>query len=345
MKICAWNVCGLKSKLQNPEVLNFVLSFDIIWISEIKETLVTSVPGFDVYMNKSKKNIRRGGIMMLVKCALVPFITHVNMSIEGQIWVELSCCVGVRFGGVYIPPDDSPYHDPALLGALEGQVRDCDRVIVLGDLNARIGFPVNRNIEGKRFEYQNVKDHTVNNMGRAVMNMCDENKMLVANHLKWDRKHLGGDLSFRRSQWISEIDLCLAKYNTVDMLKNLEIRQDIKGSDHAPITLTIDIDTWKETSPTQLLERACNLGKTHTHSPCTTTVSRGPHHECVDLRAFAARMAESEPPTLDGVNVESVETAVKESCDAVNRIAKDCKKTETNRVISVQPRWKRLVYR
>ena len=169
---------------------------------------MTSVPGFQVYMNKSRKNSRRGGIMMLIKCALVPFITQVNMSIEGQIWVKLSCCAEVWFGGVYIPPDDSPYHDPALLGALEGQVKDCDRVIVLGDLNARVGVPVNRNIEGKRFEYMNVKDDTVNSMGRALMNVCLENKMLIANHLKWDQTHLGGDLSFKRSQWISEIDLC-----------------------------------------------------------------------------------------------------------------------------------------
>lgn len=57
---------------------------------------------------------------MLVKCALAPYITWVNIAIEGQIWVELSCCPGMRLGGVYIPPVDSPYHDPTLLGTLEG---------------------------------------------------------------------------------------------------------------------------------------------------------------------------------------------------------------------------------
>ena len=126
-------------------------------------------------------------------------------------------------------------------------------------------------------------------------------------------------------------------------MNNLETRQDIKGSDHAPITLTINIDTWRDTSPALLLERASNLGKTHTHKPCTTSVSRGPHHENVDLEVFARRMAQCVPPTLDEVSVESVETAVKESCDIVNKIAKACKKTETNRVISAQPRWKRLM--
>ena len=89
-------------------MLGFILSYDIVWITEIKETLIKSVPGFDLYMNKSKRNYRRRGIMMLVKCALVPFITRVNMSIEGQIWVELSCCAGVKNGGVYIPASGLP---------------------------------------------------------------------------------------------------------------------------------------------------------------------------------------------------------------------------------------------
>ena len=68
-------------------------------------------------------------------------------------------------------------------------------------------------------------------------------------------------------------------------------------------------------------------------------------HEVImnDLEVFARRMAQCVPPTLDEVSVESVETAVKESCDIVNKIAKACKKTETNRVISAQPRWKRLM--
>ena len=61
--------------LQSPEVLHFALEFDIILITEIKETLISSMPGFDLYMNKSKQNSRRGGLMMLVKCALVPYIT------------------------------------------------------------------------------------------------------------------------------------------------------------------------------------------------------------------------------------------------------------------------------
>lgn len=146
---------------------------------------------------------------MLVKCALVPYITCANIAAEGQTWVELSCCPGMRLGAMYIPPVDSPYHDPALLG--EGQVTDCDGAIVVADLNARVGCLPSRNINGKRCEYNGVKDLISNSMGRAIPNMCEEKEMVVANHLKYDGKQRGGNLSFRRNdRWTLEINLCLS---------------------------------------------------------------------------------------------------------------------------------------
>ena len=278
---------------------------------------------------------------MLVKCALVPYITCVNIAIEGQIWVELSCCPGMKLGGVYIPPVDSPYHDPALLGALEGQVTDCDRAIVMGDFNARVGCPPSRNINGKRCEYNGVKDLTSNYMGRVIANMCEEKEMVVANHLKYDGKQLGGNLSFRRGdRWISEIDLCLVKYSSLNVLKDLCIRQEIMCSDHAPLTVTINNDILKSVTPSQLLERASNLGRTFTHSPRTTSVPRGPHHDRVNMGAFIARMAQCEPPVLGVVSEDSVQEVVQESCNEVNRIAKECKKTNVAREGSTDLRWK-----
>ena len=78
---------------------------------------------------------------------------------------------------------------------------------MIGDLNARVGHLPNVSIHGKMIKYCQVIDFTVNDMGKAVINMCNENDMVVANHLKFQNKQLGGNLSFRRSQWISEIDV------------------------------------------------------------------------------------------------------------------------------------------
>ena len=345
MKLCAWNICGLKNKLQNNELLNFFLGYDIIWITEIGGTLVKSIPGFDIYVNKSKQNDHRGGIMMLVKCSLAPFVTKVNMLIEGQIWMELSCCAGVRYGGVYIPPDDSPYYDPALLGALESQVKGYDRVIVMGDLNARVGHLPNGSIEGKTYEYCQVMDFTVNNRGRMVTNMCNGNDMVVANHLRFQNKQLGGNLSFRRREWISEIDLCLVKYKCIDMLEDLQIQQDIEGSDHAPITVTLDLDGIIRIVPSELLECASNLGKSYYRTQDNSHMSKGPHHSSVELELFKMKLTQLEPPPLGAVNEESVERVIRESCKTINNVARECKRPNPHREYgnNLQPRWKRIM--
>lgn len=211
--------------------------------------------------------------MMLVKCALVPYITCVNTAIEGQIWVQLSCCPGMKFGRVYIPPIDSPYYDPALLGAIEGQVIDCDSAVVVADFNARVGLLPRRNIKGMSCEYNGVKDFTTNYMGRAITNLCDEKEMVFANHLKYDGKQLGGNLSFRLgARWLSEIDLCLVKCNSLSVVKDLCIHQGMTCSDHAPLTVTINTDCFESVPPSQLLERVSNLGRSFAHTPRTMNV-------------------------------------------------------------------------
>ena len=63
--------------------------------------------------------------------------------------------------------------------ALEGQVKDCDYAIVVGDLNVRVGSLSSRNINGKRCDYNGVKAFITNYMSRAIANICDEKAMVV----------------------------------------------------------------------------------------------------------------------------------------------------------------------
>ena len=78
---------------------------------------------------------------------------------------------GSRTGAYISPPADSPYHDPSSLGALVAQIKESDRAIVLGDLNARVGQLPRMDVDGKVFEYHNVKDFIVNDIGKAVKSM------------------------------------------------------------------------------------------------------------------------------------------------------------------------------
>ena len=85
LELCSWNVCGVKEKLQDKAILNFLIQFDVVWILEARSVHQKSVPGFQFYYSKSKKGHQRGGVIMLIKCALMPYVTRVNMEDDDAI--------------------------------------------------------------------------------------------------------------------------------------------------------------------------------------------------------------------------------------------------------------------
>ena len=56
-----------------------------------------------MYQNESRHGKHRGGVILLVKYSLQKFITNINLTLESQIWLELSCFPNTMFGGVYDP--------------------------------------------------------------------------------------------------------------------------------------------------------------------------------------------------------------------------------------------------
>ena len=107
--------------------------FDIIWILESKQVQSSSVPGFSVYQNESRHGKHRGGVMLLVKYSLQKFITNINLTLESQIWLELSCFPNTMFGGVYNPPDCSPYYEQSIIGNVYAQTNVKESTVVLGE--------------------------------------------------------------------------------------------------------------------------------------------------------------------------------------------------------------------
>ena len=51
LRLCSWNIGDLKDKLQDKNILMFVLDCDIVWILETKKYFNIQVPGFTVYRN------------------------------------------------------------------------------------------------------------------------------------------------------------------------------------------------------------------------------------------------------------------------------------------------------
>ena len=223
---------------------------------------------------------------MLVKCALTQYITKVDMNEEGMIWMKLSVCSGITIGGVYKPPKDSLYYNPSLFGAINAQCVE-DSVVMLGDFNARVGSP--RFIDDCEcvVEYSNVKDLVENTHGLVLLSICENNEFLVANHLSHNGQILGGESSFKRSDtWLSEIDLCVVKSSFVTTIRTLDVNQNITGSDHAPLYMSVDTRGRRLMTSSMLMKPAEGLGESYSRIREHDALQKSPKYETLDLNAF-----------------------------------------------------------
>ena len=326
-------------------MLKFLHEYDIIWISETKHVSTTNIPGFVVYHNVSHHGKHRGGIMLLVKCDVQRYLLNVNMNLDSQIWLELSFLPGVYLAGVYIPPDDSRFYDQGIVANISAQIKCKKHVIILGDFNARTGKPKLSNKRGEEYDYINISDNTLNTPGKRLLNMCTDNSLVIANHLNYNNRSLGGNLSFKKGNvWISELDLCLAHEDLLPMIEDVKVRQEVGGSDHAPLCISLGIEKSNILTPF-LLDRAKNLGQTYTWPLANhDKLPRTQPSRKVNMVNFNNFMANNPPPALPEFNIE---IALNESFKIISEGAKNSRLyatgNDTNSWEYSHPRWKRLV--
>lgn len=339
----------MKDKLQDPEILEFILKFDIVWILEAKKYFNSSVPGFTLYRNVSREGQHRGGIVMLVKSKLAESISRVDTETEGQMWVVFSWWPNMKLGGVYIPPEDSPYYQPVHFGTLARHAADSDKVVVMGDFNSRVGTPRIKDKNDNMYSYGDVSDIVVNEHGKSLINVCNNNALVVANHLHHRGRQLGGDLSFKRRQnWISEIDLCIVKEDCLDLLQKVYVNQEIPGSDHAPLCVTLSTDSWEAASPHTLLQRASSLGQHHYLQKKEHRIKKSVSYKEVDLDRLTSTLQAVAPPILEMYSdATDVEEAIKEGCRVITETAASHTRQGTTDADhhwdQAHPRWKRLL--
>ena len=53
LSIVSWNINGARTKLEQNNVYNFLISFDIISINEVKTSLDISIPGYVAFKSKN----------------------------------------------------------------------------------------------------------------------------------------------------------------------------------------------------------------------------------------------------------------------------------------------------
>ena len=128
---------GSLNKLEKAFVHSWLLTCDIVVLTETKTKGMISVPGFICIGND-------GGVGVIVKRHLHADISWIDTAIQDQTWFKFKSVPDVIFGGLYIRPRDSSYYTPVTLASITQKCESGDRCIIIGDFNSRCGTGVER---------------------------------------------------------------------------------------------------------------------------------------------------------------------------------------------------------
>ena len=112
----------------------------------------------------------------------------------------------------------------------------------MGDFNARMGQFMNTNVSLKySLHYSDNPDLVVNNHGKTLRELAEDNNLVFVNHLISNRLEAEGGYTYRQGvRWISQLDWALCSPNALDYICNFRIDQNSKmKSNHAPIKLEL----------------------------------------------------------------------------------------------------------
>ena len=170
------NVCGLASKLGNPDFVEFISLYDVICLTETKidKYDVINVDGFSLLPSVVRQNCksRSGGICVLVRNCYYKYV-----QINDQITCPSHCVLWFTiddkllfektlFGVVYIPPENSLYSNIDMFTEIEDIIVDTNlQVCLLGDFNAHT-----KNVN----EYVDIDNHILN-----ACNIANDDQNLI----------------------------------------------------------------------------------------------------------------------------------------------------------------------
>ena len=317
IKILYWNINGVKDKCEENRYLKFFGEYDLIFLSELKCRLRLKVPGFETYRAQHIKGAsHRGGLAVLIKPHLIPFVKSINQSIIDQICLEISIVPNTIIGGVYIPPPDSKYFDLGYWTDLQACLLEGnhEKHIFLGDVNAHINLATE--LKDDQFDYTESKDKTDRNTNSTqLLNICSETESKIINNCIYNNEiHHKGDLTYKKgSSWISELDYAVISKNLIHDVNNFGIIKNDLKSGHAPITITLRVDEC-EYIVDRLVQKSSSFMDYHHFEEQTRT--RKFRAASTDKISFIQSMGN--PTTTDTVNCENSLTYVNET---INRCA------------------------
>ena len=250
IKMASWNVNGLRACMSKG-FMNFVnsdFSFDIIGLQETKmqpEQADFEFPGYHVYWNSAEK---KGYSGTLVLSKEEPLNVHYGMGIdehdkEGRI-------ITLEFDKFYFVTIYTPNSKRELLrldyrmqweDAFRAYLHSLNKpVVVCGDLNV-----AHKEIDIKNPK-TNVKNAGFTPQERAKMTeLLDSGFIDTFRHLYPDKtdaytwwSHFGQS-RVRNVGW--RIDYFLVTEGLKDAIREANIHPDIMGSDHCPVSVTLEL--------------------------------------------------------------------------------------------------------
>jgi hypothetical protein len=113
LNITFLNVCGIKSKLLNPNFDLLIKSYDVLIFTETNTDEFDELTEEYTYFAKHRKKIHKksGGIIVVFKNTLSKCLHFIKSDSEYVQWVEFTKCLNsdMLLGCVYIPPENSKY--------------------------------------------------------------------------------------------------------------------------------------------------------------------------------------------------------------------------------------------
>ena len=253
ISIYSVNVCGLKSKLFNPDFLETVSSYDILCFTETKtdkaDIPLIEIPGFVCFpKNRTDLSIRKsGGVAIYVKQELASFVQVINSPCPYILWIScngqmLNLPDNLLIGTVYIPPENSRYSSADLFQQIQQDVLtlSCNYryISIIGDFNSRtaslpdyIDIPddgTNHDLfanDVQLLDYFNIPkvrkslDVHRNNYGSKLLDLCKHTNLFVANGRIGSDKSVG---NFTCKN-VSVIDYCIGNVNFLSLMSDFHV--------------------------------------------------------------------------------------------------------------------------
>lgn len=255
MKIISWNVNGFRSVMRKGALQELLEreSPDVLLLQEIKcpESDFASyhLEGYNYYVNSG--NIAgRHGTAILIKEEYEPSVFAVDPPVAGTLEGRLQAMVlnGILFINSYsvnvregLTRQDQRYiYDVAIKSLLASWYENgSDKALVLGDLNvvSQAADYHGSRIINTMAGMSDLERSAFHELSGEPYNLVDTFRHLNPETRKYSYWSNFGNARAGNKGW--RLDYAMASTSLLDNIESSDILDDVKGSDHAPIIITL----------------------------------------------------------------------------------------------------------